>query len=221
MQVKDYWKVVSKRWWIFILVALVASGAAYAYSKLQEPVFRSSAKLYVTPRRPDYGVTLFVQNLIRQYGQQLQSDKFLSTVSEQLKLDLSATEMRKKIHTSGTADNLAIEVQVDDADPGRAQAIARALSAEFLKDQQARMAGVEKPDKVDVYMYDDPTPGVLNWPQTKTNVLAAGLLGLLLGGMVAFILEYADDTIRTAEDVERYVALPVVGSIPTADLEMR
>lgn len=216
MQIKDYWKVVSKRWWIFVLVALVASATAYTYSKLQEPIFRSSAKLYVTPRRPDYGVTLFVQNLIRQYSQQLQSDRFLNAVSEQLKLDLPATALRKKIHTSGTVDNLAVEVQVDDPDPGRAQAIAKALAAEFLRDHQSRMAEVEKADKVDVYMYDDPKPGELNWPMTRTNVLAAGILGLLLGGIIAFSLEYFDDTIKTSEDVERYVSLPVVGSIPGA-----
>ncbi|MFH1487072.1 MAG: Wzz/FepE/Etk N-terminal domain-containing protein [Chloroflexota bacterium] len=216
MQIKDYWKVISKRWWIFILVAFVASSTAYTYSKLQEPVFRSSAKLYVTPRRYDYGLTMVIQNLIRQYSQQILSDRFLNTVSEQLRLDLPAAALRKKIHTSGTVDNLAVEIQADDSDPGRARAIAKALAEEFLRNHQVRMAEVEKADKVDVYMYDDPKPGELNSPKTRVNVLAAGILGLVLGGIIAFSIEYLDDTIKTSEDVERYVALPVVGSIPSA-----
>jgi len=33
--------------------------------------------------------------------------------------------------------------------------------------------------------------------------------------MIIFVLEYLDDTIKTPEDVERYVALPIVGNIPT------
>lgn len=216
MQITDYLKVLTKHWWVFVLVALIASGSAYVYSKLQEPMFRSSARLYVTPRRPDYGGSMFVQNIIRQYSQQLQSDKFLNTVSEQLKLDLPAATLRKRLHTSGTADNMAIEFQMDDPDPARAQAIAKALAMQFLAEQQVRMAEVDKADKIDVYMYDDPKPGTLTWPTTKTNVMAAGILGLLLGGIIAFSIEYLDDTIKTSDDVERYVALPVVGSIPKA-----
>jgi len=36
-----------------------------------------------------------------------------------------------------------------------------------------------------------------------------------LGGLIAFFLEYLDDTIKSSQDVEHYVAVPVVGSIPT------
>ena len=215
MQIKDYWAVVSKRWWIFVLVAVVAATTAYVYSKMQQPLFRSTAKLYVTPARPDYGVTLFVQNLIRQYGQQLQGDRFLNGISEQLKLDLTPDTLRERIHTSGTTDNLAIMIEVDDPSPGKAQDIAKALAFAFIENHQVKMENVDKRDKVDVEMYDDPTPSYLYSPKTKVNVMAGGVLGLLIGGLIAFFLEYLDDTIKSSEDVERFVELPVIGSIPT------
>ena len=59
MELREYWRALTKRWWLIFLVALAAAGSAYAFSKLQEPVFRSSAKLYVMPARPDYGNALF------------------------------------------------------------------------------------------------------------------------------------------------------------------
>lgn len=215
MPIRDYVNVIWKRWWILALAALLAAGSAYAYSKMQQPLYRASAKLYVTPFRPDYGVTLVIQNLIRQYSTLLASDRFLISVGEDLRLDVPPGEMRRRIHAAGAADNLVIQVDVDDPDPARAQAIAKALADKFVADHQLRMEKVDPRDKIEVQMYDDPQPGALYQPKTRVNVAAGGILGLLIGLVVAFVMEYLDDTIKDAEDVQRYVELPVVGSIPT------
>jgi capsular polysaccharide biosynthesis protein len=214
MPLRDYLIVLRKRWWVYVLVAIIAATSAYVYSKSQQPLYRSSAKLYVTPARPDYGVTLVIQNLIRQYSQLLESDRFLNSVSTQLELDLPPGTLRQRISTSGAADSLMIQVDVDDPDPAQAQAIAKALAEQFLADQQARMEQVDPRDKIDIRKYDDPEPGVLHSPQTRVNVVAGAILGLLLGGVIAFGLEYLDDTIKSSDDVERHMTLPVVGSIP-------
>lgn len=215
MPLGDYVNVIWKRWWILVMAAFLAAGSAYVYSKMQQPIFRASAKLYVTPFRPDYGVTLVIQNLIRQYSTLLASDRFLISVSEELRLDVPAGELRRRIHAAGAADNLVIQVDVDDPDPARAQAIAKALANKFVADHQLRMEKVDPRDKIEVWMYDDPQPGTLHQPKTRVNVMAGGILGLLIGLVIAFVMEYLDDTIKDAEDVQRYVELPVVGSIPT------
>ncbi|MCL5961947.1 MAG: Wzz/FepE/Etk N-terminal domain-containing protein [Chloroflexi bacterium] len=215
MQIKDYWQVISKRWWIFILVAAVAGASAYGFSKLQQPMYRSSAKLYVTPARPDYGVTLVISNLIRQYGFQLRSDRYINKINEQLRLDLAPGVLRSRIAVAATADNFAIQIDVDDPDPANAQRIAKALAQEFVVQHQIRMATVDPRDKIDVEILDDPEPAFLSQPKTKVNVTAGLVLGLLLACIIAFLLEYLDDTIKSAEDVERYVSLAAIGSIPT------
>ncbi len=215
MQIKDYWSVISKRWWIILLIVIAASGSAYIYSKEQQVIFRSTAKLYVMPARPDYGVTLVIQNVIRQYGQMIQSDRFLGKVIEDLRLDLAPAKLRSMVSVSGTSDNLAIQIDVDDPNPANAQRIAKALALAFLDNQQARMNNIDPTSRIDVEMYDDPTPGELFRPQTKLNVIAGAVLGLLLGGLFVFFLEYLDDTIKSSDDVERFVTLPVIGSIPT------
>lgn len=45
----------------------------------------------------------------------------------------------------------------------------------------------------------------------------AGVLGVMLGVFIAFIVEYLDNTIKTPEDVEKYLGLPVLGAIPKMD----
>jgi len=215
VQLQDYWNIVAKRWWIILLVAVVAVVSAYVYSKSQQPIFRSSARLYVMPARPDYGNVLFISNVVRQYSQLIVTDRFLNAVNEKLNLDMPSQVLKTKVYTSGTADNLAVQIEVDNPDPAKAQDIVRALTQEFMEDQAMRMQNVDRVNRIDVRMYDEPAPAVLVRPKTRVNVIAGGVLGFLLGAIIAFVLEYLDDTIKNSADVERYVALPVVGNIPT------
>ncbi len=51
-------------------------------------------------------------------------------------------------------------------------------------------------------------------PNLKLNLAIGLLLGGMLGVLAAFLLEFLDDTIKTPEDVEQKLKLPVLGVIP-------
>ena len=46
------------------------------------------------------------------------------------------------------------------------------------------------------------------------NVLAGGILGGFLGLLIALALEFLNDTIKTSQDVSRFVGLTTLGAIP-------
>ena len=71
-------------------------------------------------------------------------------------------------------------------------------------------------ERTNVTMLDRPTSALQVWPQTRTFALAAGILGLLVGSVFAFILEFLDNTLKTPGDVERYVGLTTLGLVPMA-----
>jgi polysaccharide biosynthesis transport protein len=56
------------------------------------------------------------------------------------------------------------------------------------------------------------------FPNTKRSMVAAALLGLLLSTLLAFVLEHLDSTVKTAEDVEKHLQLPVLGLVPQLKL---
>jgi len=58
-------------------------------------------------------------------------------------------------------------------------------------------------------------------PKKLLNTVIAAILGLFTGVGLAFALEYLNKTVRTSEDVQRYLDLPVLGSIPAFDSELR
>jgi capsular exopolysaccharide synthesis family protein len=64
-------------------------------------------------------------------------------------------------------------------------------------------------------------PGSPVRPRRTTNMAVSLVLGLLLGGCLAFLLETLDDRITTDEEVDRLIALPVLGHIPTMASEDR
>ena len=56
-------------------------------------------------------------------------------------------------------------------------------------------------------------------PNKKLNMAIAMLLGLMFFTLLAFVLEYLDNTIKTPEDVTRELNLPVLGVIPQANTQ--
>jgi capsular exopolysaccharide synthesis family protein len=50
-------------------------------------------------------------------------------------------------------------------------------------------------------------------PLTSIYTMLAGMIGLILTSGTAFLIEYLDDTIKSAEELERILDVPVVGSI--------
>ena len=51
-------------------------------------------------------------------------------------------------------------------------------------------------------------------PSLVRNIVIALLLGLMLGVALALLIEFLDDTLKTPEDIEQHLKLPVLGIIP-------
>jgi capsular polysaccharide biosynthesis protein len=60
-------------------------------------------------------------------------------------------------------------------------------------------------------------PKVVVKPNKKLNIAIAFFLGLMVSVGVSFLLEYMDSTIKTPEDIKKYLDLPVLGTIPVHD----
>jgi len=56
-------------------------------------------------------------------------------------------------------------------------------------------------------------------PKKKLNLILSIIFGLMTGVGLSFFIEYIDRTLRTEEDVARYLDLPVLSVIPVADPE--
>ncbi len=68
-----------------------------------------------------------------------------------------------------------------------------------------------------VELIDPAEPPPLNRPISPNfvlNVMLSVIIGLTAGVGLAFFIEYLDTSVKTVDDVERYLGLPVIGVIP-------
>lgn len=216
MQFRDYWLIFSKRWWLVVLVAAVACVVSFGYAKSQRTIYRSEVQLTVAPSRLDYGLTLVIDNLLTQYQMQLSSRHLAQEVDSDLKLDRPVDNLLSRVKVQAVSNGYLLDMTVDDTDPNVARDIAYQWAQRFIEEHQADMAPLNPQDRIEIKMLDKPLPGTVFFPKTKQYVLAAGVLGAVVGAVLAFLLEYLDDSLKTADDVERFLGLPVVGAIPMA-----
>jgi len=76
----------------------------------------------------------------------------------------------------------------------------------------------DHPNNVSVATYSR-VPGAPIGPPRVRNVVIAFLLSLVAGIGIAFLLDYLDDTLKSVENVDRYIQLPTLALIPSTHNE--
>jgi tyrosine-protein kinase Etk/Wzc len=85
----------------------------------------------------------------------------------------------------------------------------------FLVEEREKARIKAATETAGIKVIDNPRRPVAPLPsRTKTYILFGAVIGILLGVGSAYALEYFDNSIRTAEEVQRSVSLPVLGTIP-------
>lgn len=222
MELADYARIVYRRWWIIAVLLVTTTASAYLFSKLQTPVYQSSMQVTVLPARNDLGLAQTTTQLLRAYVSIIDSKTWAARVLRRFEqvgapLDTTPPKLKGNVIIASYEDRNVIRIDVRDYDGEQANRIAKAWAEEFKIWRDQENTKVRKEDRVDVYLGDDPVYELYR-PQTKINVVAGTILGLLLAGLVIFVLEWVEaGIIHTPQDVERRLGLAVLGAIPTVE----
>jgi capsular polysaccharide biosynthesis protein len=105
-----------------------------------------------------------------------------------------------------------VTINVEDENPAMAVEIANTIAAVFQED----IVDIMNVDNVSVLsaaeLGENPSPVA---PNPTLNMAIAFVVGLMLAVGLAFLLEYLDSTLKTEEDIEERLGLPVLASIST------
>jgi capsular polysaccharide biosynthesis protein len=216
MQLVDYLTILRRRWWIIVVVAMVATVSAFAFSRLQERLWRSEASYLVVPNRYDNGLLIVLRDRMNSFRSVALAPIQLEKISAELQLDRSADWMLRHIAIQPKPEEQLMVIQVDYPDAAMAPRIADAIGNNMAALIAQQNTTIEGTDRINVRVNQPARPALLHRPQTRVNVLAGAVLGLMLGIILAFILEALDDTLKSAADVERYAGLTTLGAIPAA-----
>lgn len=215
MTVTEALRALRERWWILIAAGVAAALAAYITVKLPwvEPRWRSSVLMQATGRL-DYGNFLALEKELRPLAEQVLQLDIMRDVDQSLHTDLAPEVMLAHTRAEPVVDSDQIRLDVDDSDPARAEQISLAIADVYTQQHNAAEQGKLREERVILSTLDRPNQAVLIWPQTAIIVPAAAVLGILVAGLVVLVMLYLDDAIRSPADVERYLELPVLGTVP-------
>ncbi len=214
MELGDYLAIIRRKGWLILLLAVLTSAAAFGFSKIQTPVYQSSLRMLVQPARTDFGQAQAAKQLLRGYVQWIHSSYRAAKVIDELKLDMTPEQLLSDIEVASDDSSFVIQLNVENTDPNLANDIARTWGNTFIQWRIDDNATQRKEDRVDAEFIDDPQAG-LDRPNTKINAAAGAIFGALLGTIIVFVLEWIESgVVRRSEDVEKYLDIPVIGTIP-------
>ena len=220
MEISDYFRILRKRGWIIVVVAVVAAASAFVFSKMQTPIYSATVKLSVVPARAtDWGSSNSLKDLLRNYAENIKTHTTAAKVIDREQLDMDTTTLLSKLFVNPDSSTFTLALEARDRDPKVAMDIVNRMAIVFTEDREQWNQQQDKRDRIDVTMLDSVyNLGYTQYsPKTRINVLAAGLFGALIGVLVVFFLEWLEmDVIRTGEDIERAIGVVVLGAIPPA-----
>jgi capsular polysaccharide biosynthesis protein len=155
-----------------------------------------------------------VERQLSPLAQRLLTTEVASEVDRRLKLDLPPASLLARVRAVPVSENVQIQIEADDVEPTRAEAIVREFARVYEEQHAAREQGKPLSERSTVTMLDRPTAASLVWPQTRTLVVAAGVLGLLAGVVLVFGLDALDDTFGSADEVEKALGLATLAVVP-------
>jgi capsular exopolysaccharide synthesis family protein len=221
VELRDYVRVLRKRWRLVALLPLLALVAAAFLTERAVPLYQSSTTFFVsTPASTAdssaaYTGGLFSQQRVKSYADLLSGQQLAEQVAADLGFADAERSVSGKISAQVKPDTVLLTATVTDPSPARAQAIAASLGRQFplLVEQLERPSTGSAPTIRATVVQAPVVPTSPVSPRPVRNLGLALVLGLLLGLGLAVAREALDSTIKTPEDVREATGVSTLGAI--------
>lgn len=222
MELRSLFRVLLKKLWLIILLPIVAAGASIGIGMyLITPVYETSTTLYIADRSAGSmfyssgdGASAYMQ-LVKDCSELVKSRTISEKILTQLGIsDLSPGKLAQRVEIGLLNNTGIIGINIEDEYPQRAAQLANEVSREFTE-RISRMLGENS-----IEVIDEPyVPGEPSKPDIIFSAVVSFIAGTLLAVCLVLFLDYMDDTIKTAEDAEKYLGINVLGNIPMMDIK--
>lgn len=220
ISLKELFFILRKWLWLIItllIVSILVSGVIsfFVIDKKYEAfttLMVGKPKDYVIENKIEYNDIMLNQKLVSTYGELIKTRIVADKVINNLDLNMSYEEYKTRTSVNLVKDTEIIRIRVSDTDPILAANIANEIAEVFMETVTDIMM-VENVQVIDTAQV--PTDPVE--PRPMMNMAISAVLGIMLGVFIAFLIEFLDSTIKTSDDVEKHLGVPVLGTIPKID----
>lgn len=146
------------------------------------------------------------KNLLYTYAEMAKSN----TVIENTKKELNLNKLNiNSIKVTPVNNTQFLKISVQNTTPQLAVNIANTIAEKFTM-EITRITGTDNVAVIDYARFSkNPVK-----PNKTLNTVFCAILGEMMIFFIIFIREYFDNTIKSEKDIERYIKMPAIGTIP-------
>lgn len=206
-------QTLKKNLWLLILLPIIfLLLSAILTFFVMKPEYQASSQVLVNQKKDkkDIGVQEVQGNiqLVNTYSEIIQSPRILEEVSK--KYDkYSPEKLAKMISVKTQANSQILNLSATNKNKKESEDIANEV-AKVFQDEMPKIMNV---DNVSILSKANGTGEKIS-PKLGMNLVGGLLIGLVLALVIIALKEMFDKRIRTEEDIENELGIPVLGSIP-------
>ena len=215
LNLKEWFRFLFNKFYILLLAAAAGAVLALLITKVFiTPMYISETKVYVMARQSSETTVTFSDlelssQLSADYRQFALSRPVLEATAEQLDFDISAGALMQAISIDTAADARILNISVESDDPEHAQAIADVFR-EASNERFTEIVGIDSVTTIE----EASLPASASSPNLAVNLIIGIVIAVLLICIILTFLYIRDDSLKTPDDVEHYLGLNVLASIP-------
>jgi non-specific protein-tyrosine kinase len=225
LDLRDYLRVLSRRWKAIALITVLGAGAGVLVTQAMPSQYRATATLFVSIQGGGNTAELnqgnvFTQSRVQSYVEVARSPSVTRPVVARLRLGMQPRQLAKKISASAQLDTVLIRLTVTDRQPRHAARISNAVAQRFamaVADLERPPGEKRSPVRLSV-MEPAAVPTTAASPRPVMNFGLGILVGLVCGIAFAHAREALDTSVRSSHALSGLLAgingPPVLGTIP-------
>jgi len=223
MELRTYANIITRRLWLVVALPLMVLLFALATHRPTPPMFHASMRLAigVPPLAVERGMNFdprltsgqASEFLADDFTEVIQGSAFAAAVSKRLPAGLVIPAGAIAGSTSAEKHHRILYVDITWPDETQLSAISQAIIQTMREEGSTYLAQLGAAD-AKVYLLDGPNIAPVGPSlRQRLDIPLRVALALVAGLALAFLLEYLDDTVRDAADMEA-LGIPVLGEIP-------
>lgn len=215
IDLKELFEFIKKKIGLLITITVVICLLGCVYGLfIQKPMYKSYTTIILGGNETTASQTItqsditLNKNLVDTYAEIVKSRRVLEQVIAELDLEETYEELSNKISVSAVNNTEIIKITVVDSNPIEAKNVAN-VTANFFSKEVVKLYNMNNVNVLDE-ANEANEPYNINIPK---QVIIYFFIGIIIALSILFIIFYFDRTIKSVEQVEQKIKLPILGGV--------
>ena len=205
--------VLWRKFWAIVVCLVIGAVLAGGYTKLMvTPQYTATSMIYILGQTTSISSVADLQlssELTADFTIMAKSRPVIQSVIKELDLDMSYEQLVEAVNLENPTDSHILKIHVTNSDPKLAKTISNAM-AEAVAENISSVMATDKPSIAEKAI----TPKAPSSPNLTKNIAMGGIVGVAIAVAIIVLGYLMDDTIKTEEDVRKYLQMNTLAEIP-------